>query len=70
MYLLPQMCAENLNQRYLERRDLAMEKDACQIKLHLETNIDIRTINLVDVSSYLKCLQSGICRLLDGDEEY
>jgi hypothetical protein len=44
MDLLPQMGTEDLNQRNLERRDLAVQKDTSQVKLDLETNIDIGTV--------------------------
>lgn len=42
---LPQVSSEDLNERDLKRRNLAMHKDASQVKLHLETNIDIRSVD-------------------------
>ena len=43
--LLPQMGTEDLNERNLQGRDLAVHKDTSQIQLDLETNIDIGTID-------------------------
>lgn len=42
---LPQMRSEYLNQRNLECWYLAVHENASQIQLHLETNIDICSIN-------------------------
>jgi hypothetical protein len=41
MDLLPKMSAEDLNQRYLQGGDFSVEEDTSQIKLNLETNVDI-----------------------------
>lgn len=41
MNLLPQVSPEDLNQGNLQRWDLAMHEDSSQIKLHLETDIDL-----------------------------
>jgi hypothetical protein len=43
--LLPQMGPENLNQGYLERWNLAVQKDTGQIQLYLETNIYVGSVN-------------------------
>lgn len=45
MHLLPQVSSENLNEGNLQRWDLAMHEDACQIQLHLETHVYIGTID-------------------------
>jgi len=45
MHLLPQMCPEDLNQRNLEGRDLAMHEDAGQVELDLEADIDIGSVD-------------------------
>ena len=39
------MGAEDLYQRDLERGDLAMQEDTSQIKLNLEANVDIRSVD-------------------------
>ena len=36
---------EDLNQRNFQRWDLAVHENACQIKLHLETDVDVGTID-------------------------
>lgn len=41
MYFLPEMGSEYLDQRDLERRDLAVQEDTSQVKLDLEANIDV-----------------------------
>jgi hypothetical protein len=38
------MCSENLDKRDFQRRNLAMEEDASQIQLDLETNIHVRPV--------------------------
>ena len=43
--LLPQMGTEDLDERDLERWNLSVEEDTSQIKLDLETNVNIGTIN-------------------------
>ena len=43
--LLPQMRTENLNQTDLESGDFTVHKDSRQIKLNLETDVDIGTID-------------------------
>lgn len=45
MYLLPQMGTENLDERDLKRRDLAMQEDTGQIQLDLEPNVNVGSIN-------------------------
>lgn len=45
MYLLPKMGPENLNQGDLERGNLAVQEDTGQIQLHLETDVDICSVN-------------------------
>jgi hypothetical protein len=45
MNLLPEMRSEDLNKRNLQCRYLTVHEDASQIKLDLETNIDIGSIN-------------------------
>eukprot|EP01137_Pigoraptor_chileana_P034037 Opistho-2@25960 len=45
VHLLPEMRAENLDERDLERRDLSVHENASEIKLHLETNVDICAID-------------------------
>lgn len=39
------MGSENLDKRYLEGRDLSVHEDTGQIKLNLETNVDIRSVD-------------------------
>lgn len=41
MDLLPKMGTEDLDQRDLERWDLAVEEDASQIELHLKSDLQI-----------------------------
>ena len=43
--LLPQMGAEDLNERDLERGDLAVHENARQIELHLETDVDVGSVD-------------------------
>mmetsp|Transcript_51851 Transcript_51851/g.121766 ORF Transcript_51851/g.121766 Transcript_51851/m.121766 type:complete len:1251 (+) Transcript_51851:175-3927(+) len=43
--LLPQMRAEDLDQRDLERRDLAVHEDARQVELHLEPDVDVGAVD-------------------------
>lgn len=40
--LLPQVSSENLDEGNLQRGDLAMHEDPCQIQLHLEPNIHLQ----------------------------
>lgn len=49
--LLPKMSSEDLYQGDLQSRDLAMQEDASQIQLNLETDVHIRSIALL-VSIY------------------
>ena len=44
--LLPQMGTEDLNERDLERGNLAVQEDTGQIKLDLETDVDVGTVDL------------------------
>ena len=39
------MGTENLDERDLQCRDLTVKEDTRQIKLHLETNIDVGSVN-------------------------
>ena len=39
------MCPEDLNERDLQSRDLAVHEDSREIELDLETNVYVRTIN-------------------------
>ena len=43
--LLPQVSPEDLNQRDLQRGDLAVHEDAGQVQLDLETNVDVRPVD-------------------------
>mmetsp|Transcript_19227 Transcript_19227/g.59289 ORF Transcript_19227/g.59289 Transcript_19227/m.59289 type:complete len:634 (-) Transcript_19227:308-2209(-) len=43
--LLPEMRAEDLNQRYLKRRNLAVHEDAGQVELDLEADVDVGAID-------------------------
>mmetsp|Transcript_21406 Transcript_21406/g.67161 ORF Transcript_21406/g.67161 Transcript_21406/m.67161 type:complete len:230 (-) Transcript_21406:2358-3047(-) len=43
--LLPKVSAENLNERYFERGNLAVHEDASQVKLYLKANIYVRPID-------------------------
>ena len=45
MHLLPQMCPEDLDQRDLECRDLAVHEDASQVELYLEADVDVGTVD-------------------------
>ena len=40
--LLPEVRAEDLNERNLERRDLAVHEDARQVELDLEADVHLR----------------------------
>ena len=39
------MGTEDLNKRDLQRRDLTVKEDARQIELHLETNVDVGSVD-------------------------
>jgi hypothetical protein len=41
MNFLPQVSTENLNQGDLESWDFTMHKDTSQVKLHLETDVNL-----------------------------
>ena len=43
--LLPEVGAEDLDQRDLERRDLAVHEDARQIELHLKAHVDVGAVD-------------------------
>ena len=43
--LLPQMRTEDLDERDLESRDLAVHEDTRQVKLDLETDVDVGTVD-------------------------
>ena len=43
--LLPQMRAEDLDQRDLQRRNLAVHENARQIQLYLETHVHVRAVD-------------------------
>ena len=43
--LLPQMGTENLNQGNLQCRDFAVHENASQIKLDLETNVNVGSVD-------------------------
>lgn len=43
MNLLPQVSPEDLNEGDLQCWDLAVHEDSSQIKLHLETNVHLKT---------------------------
>jgi len=45
MNFLPQVSPENLDERYFERGNFTMHENACQIKLHLEADVDIGSID-------------------------
>jgi hypothetical protein len=45
MNLLPQVRSEDLDQTDLQGRDLAVHEHTGQIKLDLETNVDIGSVN-------------------------
>lgn len=40
--LLPEMGPEDLDERDLEGRDLAVHEDACEVQLHLKANVHLR----------------------------
>ena len=42
MNFLPQMSTENLNQGDLESWDFTMHENASQVKLNLETNVNLK----------------------------
>ena len=42
MNLLPEVRAEDLNERYLQRRNLAVHEDARQVELDLEADVHLR----------------------------
>ena len=39
------MCSEYLNERYLQGRDFTVQEDPGKVKLHLETDVNIGTID-------------------------
>ena len=41
MNFLPQVSSEDLNERDFERWNLAVHEDSCQVKLNLETNVNL-----------------------------
>ena len=43
--LLPEMCAEDLDQRDLQRGNLAVHENAGEVELHLEANVDIGAVD-------------------------
>jgi hypothetical protein len=43
--LLPQVRTENLNERDLKGGDLAVHENTCQVKLDLETDIDVGVVD-------------------------
>ena len=43
--LLPQVSSEDLDQRDLQSRNLAMHEDPSQIELHLETDIHVGSVD-------------------------
>ena len=43
--LLPQVRAEDLDERNLERGDLAVHEDARQVQLHSETNVHVGAVD-------------------------
>lgn len=45
MDLLPQMSPKDLYQRNLQCWDFAVHEDACQVQLHLKSNVDVCTID-------------------------
>lgn len=45
MDLLPQVSSEDLDQRDLQSRNLAMHEDPSQIELHLETDIHVGSVD-------------------------
>ena len=48
MNLLPEVRAEDLNERYLQRRNLAVHEDARQVELDLEADVDLRGASPVE----------------------
>lgn len=57
MNLLPQVSPEDLNEGDLQCGDLAVHKDSSQVKLYLETHIDLKTgeknVSNIEASSLL-----------------
>lgn len=45
VHLLPEMGTENLDERDLECGNLAVHEDSCEIKLYLEADVHICTVN-------------------------
>jgi len=45
VHLLPQMGPEYLDEGDLERGDLAVHEDACEVELHLETHVDVGPVD-------------------------
>mmetsp|Transcript_12946 Transcript_12946/g.36299 ORF Transcript_12946/g.36299 Transcript_12946/m.36299 type:complete len:360 (+) Transcript_12946:1817-2896(+) len=43
--LLPQVSPEDLDQRDLQRRNLPVHEDACQVQLNLETHVHVRPVD-------------------------
>ena len=46
--LLPEVRAEDLNERNLQRRNLAVHEDARQVELDLEADVDLRGASYCD----------------------
>ena len=45
MYLLPEMCPEDLDERNLQSWDLAVHEDPGEVKLHLEAYVDVSSVD-------------------------
>jgi hypothetical protein len=45
VYLLPEVRAEDLDERDLERRQLAVHEDAREVELHLEADVHVGAVD-------------------------
>ncbi len=74
MDLLPKVSAEDLDERNLERRDLAVHEDARKVELHLETDVDVGAVDRgrppereATVRDLVKTRALGVCELPVGE---
>ena len=71
VHLLPQMGAEDLDERDLERRDLAVHEDSGEVQLHLEADVHVCAVDgrappesETAVGDLVQTAPLGVCELL------
>ena len=71
--LLPQVCAEDLNERDLEGRNLPVHEDAREVQLHLEAHVDVGSVDgrrppqcEASVGNLIETTSLGVCELLEA----